>query len=158
MTAHRFPYSRISRPTDNPLLQFKNQPLLMIGLSNQSNKSNQVVKIISYIDTGSQWCLFRNAYAPFLGIKDYKKTEHSFPLGGIGGPNANIAYFHNLTLLVFKDHKHPKTKDAIAIQTKIGFVEKDFGIGGILGVYGFLDRFCFTGNIPEHYFDLKQMF
>ena len=152
---YRFPYSRISRQTDNPLLQFKNQPLLMVGLSNQAN---HVVKIVSYIDTGSQWCLFRNAYAPFLGIKDYKNTSHFFSLGGIGGPDENMAYFHDLTLLVFTDHKNPKTKDAIAIQTKIGFVEKDFGIGGILGVYGFLDRFCFTGNIPEHYFDLKQMF
>ena len=155
MSTYRFPYFRISRQTDNPLLQFKNQPLLTIGLSNQPG---QVVKIVSYIDTGSQWCLFRNAYASFLGIKDYKKTENSFPLAGIGGPNANRAYFHDLTLLVFKDHKNPKTKDAIAIQTKIGFVEKDFGIGGILGVYGFLDRFCFIGNIPEHYFELKQMF
>ena len=155
MNTYKFPYFRISRQTDNPLLQFKNQPLLTIGLSNQSG---HVVKIVSYIDTGSQWCLFRNAYAPFLGIKDYKNTAHSFPLGGIGGPNANMAYFHDLTLLVFKDHKHPKTKDAITIQTKIGFVEKDFGIGGILGVYGFLDRFCFVGNIPEHYFELKQMF
>ncbi len=155
MNAYRFPYFRISRQTDNPLLQFKNQPLLTIGLSNQPDR---MVKIVSYIDTGAQWCLFRNAYAPLLGIKDFKKTEHSFPLAGIGGPNANMAYFHDLTLLVFKDHKNPKTKDAIAIQTKIGFVEKDFGIGGILGVYGFLDRFCFVGNIPEHYFELKQMF
>ena len=155
MTTCRFPYSRISRSTDNPLLQFKNQPLLTIGLSNQLN---QVVKIVSYIDTGAQWCLFRNAYAPFLGIKNYKKTEHSFPLGGIGGPNATMAYFHDLTLLIFKDHKSPKLKNAIAIPTKIGFVEKDFGIGGILGVYGFLDRFCFTGNIPEHYFELKPHF
>jgi len=155
MNTYRYPYYRISRPTDNPLLQFKNQPLLTIGLSNQANN---VVKIVSYIDTGSQWCLFRNAYAPFLGIKDYKKTDHSFSLAGIGGNNANTAYFHDLTLLVYTDHKNPKTKDAIAIQTKIGFVEKDFGIGGILGVYGFLDRFCFVGNIPEHYFELKQMF
>src|SRR5271154_630610 len=155
MNTYRYPYFRISRQTDNPLLQFKNQPLLSIGLS---NKPGHVVKIVSYIDTGSQWCLFHNAYAPFLGIKDYKKADYSFPLGGIGGPNANVAHFHDLTLLVYKDHKNPTIKDAITIQTKIGFVEKDFGIGGILGVYGFLDRFCFIGNIPEHYFELKQMF
>ena len=135
MNTYKFPYFRISRQTDNPLLQFKNQPLLTIGLSSQSG---HVVKIVSYIDTGSQWCLFRNAYAPFLGIKDYKKTDHSFPLGGIGGANANTAYFHDLTLLVFKDHRNPKTKDAITIQTKIGFVEKDFGIGGILRCFWFL--------------------
>lgn len=122
MTTYRYPYSRISRPSAQPLLQFKNQPLLNAGLA---NNSGQFIKIITYIDTGSQWCLFSNQYASQSGIKDYRKL---------------------------------KRKNAIEIQTKIGFVEKDFGFGGILGVYGFLDRFTFIGNIPESYFELKQMY
>ena len=117
-----------------------------------------MVKVFSYIDTGSQWCLFHNQYADQLGIKDYKNTKDFFSLSGIGGADANMAYFHDLTLLIFKDHKVLKAKNAVEIPTKIGFVDKHFGFGGILGVYGFLDRFCFIGNIPEHYFELKEVF
>jgi hypothetical protein len=155
MIAYRLPYSRISRPTDNPLHQFKKQPLLTIGLLNQSK---QMIKVVSCIDTGSQWCLFHNQYARSLGIKDYKNTKHSFSLSGISGAKTNMAYFHNLTILVFKDIKVLKARNAFEIHTKIGFVDKNFGIGGVLGVNGFLDRFCFVGNIPEHYFELKQIF
>ncbi|MBI3314762.1 MAG: hypothetical protein HYZ86_02300 [Candidatus Omnitrophica bacterium] len=137
------------------MLQFKNEPLLTVGLL---NRPDQMVKVLSYIDTGSQWCLFHNQYAAQLGIPDYKNTRESFPLSGVGGANANMAYFHDLKLLVFKDNKNFKAKNAIEIPTKIGFVDKHFGFGGILGVYGFLDRFCFIGNIPEHYFELKEAF
>jgi hypothetical protein len=154
MIAYRLPYTRISRPTDNPLHQFKKQPLLTIGLLNQSNP---IIKVLSYIDTGSQWCLFHHQYARSLGIKDYKNTKHSFFLSGVGGAKASMAYFHHLTLLVFKDIKSIKARNALEIPAKIGFVDKGFGIGGILGVNGFLDRFCFVGNIPEHYFELKQI-
>lgn len=154
MTSFRYPYTRVSRPSEPPLLQFKNQPLLTIGLA---SNSGQLVKILSYIDTGSQWCLFSNQYAPHLGIKDYKKTNESFPLSGIGGPNANFAYFHDLILLIFKDTKKLKRDNAIEVRTKIGFVDREFGFGGILGVYGFLDRLKFIGNIPEGYFDLEEM-
>jgi len=155
LISHKFPYFRISRNSDNPLLQFKNEPLLPVGLANEAN---QMVKVLAYIDTGAQWCLFNNEYAAQLGIKDYKATENHFSLSGIGGSNANTAYFHDLTLLVFKDNKNRKRKNAYSIETKVGFVEKKFGVAGVLGVYGFLDRFSFTGNIPEHYFEISPMF
>ncbi len=156
MTCFRYPYTRVSRsPSVSPLLQFKNQPLLTIGLV---GKSGQVAKISAYIDTGSQWCLFSKQYAPHLGINDFRNTTDDFPLTGIAGPGkANHVFFHDLTLLVFKDTKKLKRDNAIEIPTKIGFVEQEFGFGGILGVYGFLDRFKFIGNIPESYFELEQI-
>jgi hypothetical protein len=59
---YRFPYFRYLRvDTSNPLHRFKNEPLLDIALLN--NKSNKSVKVVAYIDTGSQWCLFNKQYA-----------------------------------------------------------------------------------------------
>jgi hypothetical protein len=63
-----------------------------------------------------------------------------------------------LTLVVFKDHKKLELENSIKIETKIGFMEKDCGFGGILGVYGFLDRFIFTGDISNCYFELTPVF
>jgi len=153
VTTYSFPYSRIIRSSAPPLLRFKNAPLLTVGICNK----NQMVKVLSYIDTGSQWCLYSNEFASALGIKDYRNTAEHFPIGGIGGSNENHAYFHDLDLLFFKDQRNPKRKNAIEIKTKIGFLEKQFSFGGILGVYGFLDRFCFVGNIPKNYFELIEV-
>ena len=154
MTAYRFPYSRQIRfNTTDPLLQFKNEPLLDIAL--QNTKTNKLVKIIAYIDTGSQWCLFNKQYAFQLGIKNYDAGQ-KYVMGGVGGPNANVAYFHDLTLIVFTDPKNLQLDQVIKINTKIGFCEKEFGFGGILGVQGFLDRFTFTTNIPRCYFELEN--
>ena len=155
MTSLRFPYTRITRHNvENPLLRYKNQPLLDVGLS---SKTGQLVKAVAYIDTGAQWCLFNNQYAKELGFKDYK-SEESFPLSGIGGSHSNTAYFHDLDLIIFTDYKKLTLKKSITIPTKIGFLEKDFGFGAILGVYGFLDHFAFYANIPHHYFELTPIF
>lgn len=155
MTVHRFPYCRSIRPdTTDPLLRFKNEPLLDVALHN--SKTNKLVKIISYIDTGAQWCLFDKQYAYQLGIKNYDAGT-KYPMGGVGGPNANIAYFHDLTLIVYLDPKKLELDKAIKINTKVGFLEKDFGFGGILGVYGFLDRFTFSTKISQGYFELEHI-
>ena len=154
MTAYRFPYHHQIRPESDPLLRFKNEPLLDIALQNK--KTGKLVKIISYIDTGSQWCLFDKQYAYQLGIKNYNAGQ-GHDIGGIGGPNANVAYFHDLTLIVFTDAKKLEIDKAVKVNIKVGFLEKDCGFGGILGVYGFLDRFTFFSNIPNRYFEIEDV-
>ncbi len=155
MTVYRFPYCRHrSDKNADPILQFKNEPLLDVGLLNKKNEKQ--TKVITYIDTGSQWCLFDKQYAYCLGIRNYDSGQR-YPFGGVGGPNANAAYFHDLTLIVYTQPNKLDFDTAIKIDTKIGFVEKEFGFGGILGVYGFLDRFVFTTNIPQCYFELKNI-
>ena len=112
-----------------------------------------------YIDTGAQWCLFDNGFAKRLGIKDYKDTKDLVSLLGIGGKEQeNKAYFHDLTLVVFKDFKNLKLSNSWRIETKIGFLEKPISFAGILGVYGFLDQFSFKVNVPEGYFEIEPIF
>lgn len=154
MTTYRFPYSRhIVNLKASPHLRFKNSPLLDVGLQ----KKDKLVKVVSYIDTGSQWCLFNKQYALQLGIKDCQSGE-AHPMYGIAGEDTRVnAYFHDLTLIVYTEPKDLRVDNAIKIETKIGFLEKEFGFGGILGVYGFLDRFKFIGNVPEGYFELEAM-
>ena len=82
-------------------------------------------------------------------------TIHIF--GGVGGPNANTAYFHDITLLVYTEPNNLNQATAIRVDTKVGFCSKDFGFGGILGVCGFLDHFIFTANIPQCYFMLENI-
>ncbi len=156
MSSLKVPYTRVSTNFNLSMFKFKNQPLLKVGLLGQNN---QCIRATAYIDTGAQVCLFNKDYATFLGIKNYKDTEESIPLTGIGGKKPeNVAYFHSLTLVVFKNQKKLEIKNAYKIQTKIGFLEKEIGFAGILGVYGFLDQFSFLANIPEHYFELTPKF
>lgn len=122
-----------------------------------------MVKALAYIDTGAQVCLFDSAYAKQLGIKDYKATkttEDIIQLSGIGGKKPeNIAYFHDLKLVIFKEHNNLKLKNALKIvDTKIGFLENPIEFASILGVYGFLDHFSFKANIPEGYFEIEPLF
>jgi len=155
----RFPYTRTVTPFDTSFRKFKNAPLLKVGIL---SNSKLMVKLLAYIDTGAQFCLFDNGYAKQLGIKDYKDVspENVMPLSGIGGKAPeNNAYFHDLKLVVFKDQTHLKLKNALQIiKTKIGFLEKPIFFAGILGVYGFLDRFSFKTNIPEGYFEIEPLF
>lgn len=156
----RFPYTKISIPFSKTFLKFKNFPLLKVGIL---SSSGSMVKPEAYIDTGAGACLFNNDYAKQLGIKDYKDTrslEDIIPLSGIGGMKPeNTAYFHNLKLVIFKDQTHLRLKNALEIiETKIGFLENPIAFAGILGVYGFLDRFSFKANIPEGYFELEPIF
>jgi hypothetical protein len=151
---YRFPYIKVANPF-LPVVKFRFHPLIKIGLLKNSN----LIKIEAYIDTGSQWCLFNNNFAKQLGIKDYKKTKEFIPISGIGGERQeNTGYFHNLKLVVFKNIRKLRLKDAWVIETKIGFLEKPIGFAGILGVYGFLDHFSFRTNIPEGYFELEPLF
>jgi hypothetical protein len=134
--------------------------LLKVGLL---AGASSMVKCLAYIDTGAQFCLFNSTYAKFLGVKDYKSTksaEDIVPLSGIGGRKPeNIAYFHDLKLVVFKDQNRLKLDNVLrVIETKIGFLESPIEFAGILGVYGFLDHFSFTANIPQGYFELEPIF
>ena len=156
----QFPYTRISAPFSGNFLKIKNCPFLRIGIR---NNSGQMVKVESYIDTGAQFCMFDNSYAKLLGIKDYKQTKGSediLPISGIGGRKPeNIAYFHDLQLVIFKDTKQLEFKNALqTIDTKIGFLEKSIEVSGVLGVYGFLDHFTFLTNIPDGYFQIEPKF
>ena len=108
-------------------------------------------------------CLFDNSYSKYLGIREYKNTKSSegiVRLFGVGGKEqANIAYCHDLKLVIFKDQKNLKLKNILKIiETKIGFLEKPIPVAGILGVYGFLDHFSFKTNIPEGYFEIESLF
>lgn len=152
---HRFLYTRISSPLASEIAKFKFHPLIKIGLLNNS----MLLRTEAYIDTGSQWCLFNNDFAKQLGIKDYKDTREKIPLSGVGGKQPeNIAYFHKLRLVVFKNDKDLSLKNAWQIETVIGFLDKSIGFSGILGVYGFLDQFTFKTNIPEGYFEIEPIF
>ena len=156
----KYPYTRFSLPLSRSFMEFKNAPLLKVGLL---SGAGPMVKCVAYIDTGAQVCLFSNDYAAVLGIDDYKNVKSDkdvILLSGIGGKKPeNRAYFHDLKLVVFKDEKHLKLSDALrVIETKIGFLETSIEFAGILGVYGFLDHFRFEANIPEHYFALEPVF
>lgn len=152
---YRFPYIRISNPLLPDIGKFQFHPLIPVGLANNSN----LVRIEAYIDTGSQWCLFNNDISKLLGIRDYKSTVEKISLSGVGGKQPeNIAYFHNLKLIVFKDVKNFKLQNSWTIEAKIGFLEKSIGFSAILGVQGFLDQFTFKTNIPEGYFELEPIF
>ena len=156
----KFPYEKTSIPFSKTFLKFKNSPILKIGILSESG---QMVKVETYIDTGAQVCMIDNSYAKYLGIKDYKQTkspEDTLDLSGIGGKKPeNIAYFHDLKLVVFKDQKHLELKNALQIiDTKIGFLERPIAVAGILGVYGFLDHFTFLANIPDSYFEIEPKF
>lgn len=156
----KFTYTRISKPFDKTFLKFKNCPLLTVGIASQAG---QMVKVNCYIDTGAQFCMLDKSYAPYLGISDYKNiktTEDLMPICGVGGVHEqNRAYFHDLRLIIPKDQKHFEAKNAFQIiETKIGFLENPIAVAGILGVYGFLDHFSFTANIPHGYFGLEPIF
>lgn len=154
----KFPYTRTSCPFSATFNKFKNSPIVTVALGSSNNQ----VKIDAHIDTGAQICLFNNDYAKPLGIKDYKKVKdesYIMRISGIGGANTNSAYFHDLDLIVFDNPQHTKTKNMYAkAKIPIGFLEKKIGVAGLLGVYGFLDRFIFKANIPEHYFELTKCF
>ena len=151
----RFPYGYHFNPrrcTD--LMKCKFYPILKIGLFYNSKS----ILVESFIDTGSQWCLFNNNISKHLGITDYRATREKFDISGAGGKHQdNVAYFHDVTLRVYKK-KTVNSKDFWEIKTKIGFLEKEIGCAGILGVYGFLDRFTFKTNIPKGYFEIARAF
>lgn len=156
----KFSYTRTTLLHSKTFQQFKNFPILKVGLL---APSGSWVKAEAYIDTGAQICLFDNSYAKQLSIKDYKQVKNDkdiIPLSGIGGTeSSNIAYFHDLKLIIFKDERNLKLKNALhTIDTKIGFLQSPIHVAGILGVYGFLDHFSFTANIPEGYFEIKYLF
>ena len=151
----RRPYSRTATGLNLPVCRYKNQPLLTVGLRG-SNK--QLVKVLSYIDTGAQCCFFDKQYAKFLGIANYKATKVVMPIQGIGGTAPqNIAYFHEVVLLVYKNQDKPD-EGAYEIKTMIGFLEKEICVAGVLGVCGFLDHFAFVANVPKGYFELNPQF
>ena len=156
----RFPYQRVSCLSSKTFQKFKNSPIITVGIL---AGSSTLCKLEAYIDTGAQVCIFDSLYAKPLGIKDYKKVksaEDIMPLYGIGGKGIhNTAYFHDLKLVIFKNTKRLKLKDAFTpIKTKIGFLETPIGVAGVLGVYGFLDQFSFKTNIPEGYFEIEPLF
>ncbi len=161
----RYPYVRSSSPFDSELSKFAYLPLINVALEIGSRSVNAG---LAYIDTGAQWCLFDNGFARPLGIQDYKSTKFVVELSGIGGGEKrgeqfvkkmeNKAYFHEMSLLIFKDPKKLKRANTWRINTKVGFLENSIGFSGILGVIGFLDQFQFTTNIPRGYFEIEPLF
>jgi len=153
--SYRYFYTCISNPVLPTVAKHRFEPLIRIGLQKNTN----ILRIETYIDTGSQWCLFDNSFAKLLGIADYRHTKDKVLLSGVGGKQPeNIGYFHDLKLLVFKDSKNLRPQNTWSIDTKIGFLDRPIGFAGILGVYGFLDQFIFKTNIPAGYFELEPVY
>lgn len=155
---YKFNYSITVYPRLPFFYKIKNLALLRIGLS----KNRRTTIPEAFVDTGSQYCLFYSGYAKYLGIADFKKVErdHIIPIMGIAGKYyVNNAYFHTVDLIFYKSRKPLKIDNAIVMRDiEVGFLEKEFDIGGILGVYGFLDRFIFKTNIKEQHFELQPLF
>lgn len=155
---YQFPYTKVVNPFISKPTKVRFHPLICIGLL--SSPSNLIITE-AYVDTGAQYCLFNNSFAKRLGVRNYKDAEFEVPLSGIGGKKPeNVAYFHSLDLIVFRDRKRTRLKEGWywKINTEIGFLEKPIGFPGILGVYGFLDQFTFKTNIPEGYFEIEPIF
>ena len=155
---YQFPYTKVVNPFISKPTKARFHPLIRIGLL---SSSDNLTITEAYIDTGAQYCLFNNEFAKRLGIKNYRAGQFEVPLSGIGGAKPeNVAYFHSLNLIVFKNRRKAKLKDGWywKIHTEIGFLEKPIGFPGILGVYGFLDQFTFKTNIPEGYFEIEPIF
>ncbi len=137
----KFPYSRTSIFNLQLFYKFKNLALIKVGLC----KDNRTTKPESFIDTGAQYCMFNNGYAKYFGIDNFREVpkDRMIYLTGIGGQrNENVAYFPKVDLHIYLDQRHLIPKNAIIVSDiEVAFLEKDFDIGGILGVYGFLDRF-----------------
>jgi hypothetical protein len=147
----RFPYVCHTDPRIH--LQFTKHtfyPLLKVGLFRDSKS----ILVESYIDTGSQWCVFNHAIARHLGIRNFRDAKYKVTLHGVGGKKPeNKAYFHNATVRIYKN-KRINLKKYWEVDTKIGFLEKEIDCAGILGVYGFLDHFAFQANLSEGYFEI----
>ncbi len=156
--SYKFSYSLTVNPQTPHFYKRNNLALLRIGLRNDG----RITIPEAFVDTGSQFCLFFSGYAKYLGIEDFKNVSQDriIPIQGITGPqHANLAYFHTIDLLFYKTIRPLKPENAIIMHdVEIGFLEKEFVIGGILGVYGFLDRFIFTTNIKDQYFELEPLF
>lgn len=154
----RFPYYRISNIYIPLSYKIKNLALIKVGL----RIGDRITKPLSFIDTGAQYCMFNKGYAEYLGIDDFKAVskDRIVNLTGIGGQkNENTAYFHKVDLFVYLTQNKLSTENAILVKNiEVAFLEKDFDIGGILGVYGFLDRFSFKTNISEGYFEIDPLF
>jgi len=156
----RYIYTKVSAPIQDaktPEHNFKFHPLVPVSLISTNGQEVHIRE--AYIDTGAQNCLFNNDIASRLGIKDFRATEGVRQMCGIGGKKPeNIAYFHSLKLVVYKDTKNRRLDNAWQINTRIGFLEKPIGFAGILGVYGFLDQFVFKTNIPGGCFEIEPVF
>jgi len=155
----RFDFSVKSRslPTlTRPELNHEYHPLLTVSLISKTGEQANLKNV--YIDTGAQWCLFNNDIAPRLGIHNFKNTEHTNSITGIGGKVENMAFFYDIKLVVYKNAKKPELDNAWEIDTRVGFLEKPIGFAGILGVYGFLDQFMFKSVIPKGYFEIEPLY
>jgi len=117
----RFPYGYHFNPHRcAELVKCKFYPILKIGLFYNAKS----ILVESYIDTGSQWCLFNNNISKHLGIVDYRATKEEIDISGAGGKHQdNIAYFHDVLLKVYKNKKI-NSKNYWEIKTKIGFLKK----------------------------------
>lgn len=85
------------------------------------------------VDSGSAWCLFRADVAKYIGIKDITKGA-KYPLGGVIANVKESMYFHRVRIFIESDW---------IIEVNAGFCEK-LGVTGILGRYGFFEKFKTT--------------
>jgi len=104
-------------------------------------------RIDTLIDTGALWTIYSKSIADSLGID--LTTGKSETVGGVGGNS--MAWFHKIRLSFGK----------WSYQCKVGFLEDNLPVDGILGYVGFFDRFnyyidssnnsCILERLPKIY-------
>ncbi len=150
-----FPYTQISSLPNEafPERRLAFFPYLTIGLFRPPSNLRKA-KVL--VDTGAQYCFLNKGFGKVLGL-DVEKGK-KLEISGIGGKKPeNIAYFHEIELVFFTEKTH-KLKKAIKYPAKVGFLEKEIGIAGVIGEVGFLDHFLVEFSLPRGYFAIEPLF
>ena len=102
-----------------------------------------LLRILSIVDSGADYCLFPSSVGTFLGLEINKGHLRQFT--GVGGMEQS-SYFHKVNLSISAG---PQFMDSV------GFSEGLDSLGcGILGQEGFFDRFEVRFNRKRRFFTL----
>ena len=100
-------------------------------------------RIDTLIDTGAAWTIYSKSIADSLGIVLNKgKSEKISGVGGIG-----VVWFHKVRLSFGK----------WSYQCKVGFVDYELPVAGVLGYVGFFDRFNYYIDSSTHHCILERL-
>lgn len=100
-------------------------------------------RIDTVIDTGALWTIYSRSIADSLGI--ILTTGKLEKVGGVGG--ISDVWFHKLRL----------TFGRWSYQCKVGFLDYDLEVNGVLGYVGLFDRFRYTIDVENHNFTLERL-
>ena len=100
-------------------------------------------RIDTVIDTGALWTIYSRSIADSLGI--ILTTGKLESVGGVGG--ISDVWFHKIRL----------TFGRWSYQCKVGFLDYDLEVNGVLGYVGLFDRFRYTIDVENHNFILERL-